>query len=74
MKDAILRGHSLTDDVMKSVKGGVIIKGSNSEVMNFCPNCKEPYKKDDENYFKGPDENGFYTAICKECGSMIKVV
>lgn len=74
MKDAILKGHPLTNDVMKSVKGGVEIESDNPKIMNFCPNCREPYDKDDENYFKGPDENGLYTAICKECGTMIKVV
>ena len=70
MKSSIFKGHPLTDDVMKTVKGGETIKGSDKDKMNYCPNCGFHYddiaKKNDD-IFKLID--GDWYATCPNCGS-----
>lgn len=73
MQKVNLNGQVLSEKEMREVKGGVIIEGDDPTIMNFCPACSEAYDKTDKRYFIGPDEDGFYIAICKNCGSVNKV-
>ena len=70
MKEAILKGHPLTEDVMKEVKGGTILEGSKKNKMNFCPDCGYRYTDEDkENDDIFEERDGVWRATCPNCGS-----
>lgn len=69
-----LKGHPLTEEQLKAVKGGYVFIGfKNEPEPNVCPLCGDPLdssEKKDDVY----DENGnvvghFYQ--CGNCGGMI---
>ena len=60
MKDLILKGHPLTENESKEVKGGGCPEIKSNVEIFFCPVCGFPLESK-------KSENGGYTATCMNC-------
>ena len=67
------KGHPLTDDVMKSVKGGYeyIVLG---DVSTKCPVCENPIETDEKTHdvYNNKGELIGHAYRCNECGCMVE--
>lgn len=60
MKKVVLKGHPLTDDVMKEVMGGKNFN-VNEPTAKFCPHCGGQNVN--------PVMNTNYVYLCMDCGN-----
>lgn len=67
------KGHPLTEEQLKAVKGGYeyIVLGG---VSTKCPVCENPIETDEKTHdvYNKDDELIGYAYKCKECGCMIE--
>lgn len=71
MKKVFVKGHPLTEDVMKEVKGGYMKSGKDPENWICCTQCGHVYTDDELEAIRYDPATGLWGRLCMECCAFI---